>query len=451
MLPPESKKLAIRKPATGAVINQKTVNQLTATPKNCIVWDSTLRGFGLRASETGVLSFIYNYRYKGTERRITIGRAPAFTAETARDEAMALYIDLKNGLDPMEDKNAWKGEPTFRDLADEYMKNAKRSKRPNSLRNDTRMLEKVIVPALGSRRLGDIGKRHIEDLHDSLEETPYVANRTLSLLSAIFNYGLKEEVPGVVKNPCKGVARNEETKRECWLKENEFQCFCEALDEYREKNRDGADAINLLLLTGSREGEVLKADWSEFDLERSQWRKPSHHTKQRKVEHVQLNPSTVRLLRSMGPKESGSLFAGRDGEGNRVTLLRPWMQVCKEATDKLAERGLLAKDANGQIIGGLAKKTSVPGKSIDTKTGKPRMLDRWHPTIRIHDLRHNFASSLVSSGHSLEEVGALLGHTQASTTMRYAHLQPHSLQAATNTFGDIYERMRKRKPKKRRA
>jgi integrase len=210
-----------------------------------------------------------------------------------------------------------------------------------------------------------------------------------------------------VENPAKRVEKFPEAKREGWLTVEELQRFRAALDAYADQN--AANALRLLMLTGSREGEVLKAEWEQFDLIRGIWIKPSHNTKQKRVEHVPLSTETMALLQSMMPQASGPLFPGTRG-GERTTLRRPWVQACKAA-------GLV---------------------TTETVKGKRGPITKYHPTVRIHDLRHSFASHLVSNGVSLQIVGKLLGHTQAATTMRYAHLQDAALRTATNRLSEIY-------------
>jgi integrase len=239
-----------------------------------------------------------------------------------------------------------------------------------------------------------------------LKATPYQANRVLELLSAMFNYAIREKMG--TDNPARGIETFPEAKRECWLTVEDLQRFREALDSYADQN--AANALRLLMLTGSREGEVLKAEWEEFDLVRGGWTKPSHHTKQKKLEHIPLSAPALKLLESMMPvNPTGPLFPGATG-GARTTLRRPWVQACKKA--------------------GLVETITVKGKR--------HTITKFRPTIRIHDLRHNFASHLASNGVTLQIVGKLLGHTMAQTTMRYAHLQDEALRAATNRFGEIY-------------
>ena len=284
------------------------------------------------------------------------------------------------------------------------------------------MIDGIILPHIGKLRLKAVGKGDIELLHTSLKSTPYRANRVLALLSTMFNYALAHK--WLVENPASRIEKFPEEKREFCLTMDQIQKFRKALDSYSDQN--AANALRLLLFTGSREGEVLKADWEQFDLVRGVWTKPSHNTKQKKVEHVPLAVDILELLQSMKPQASGPLFPGtkRKGKGGkltggdkRVSLKRPWLQALKAA--------------------GLVTVEMVKGKRV-SKDGTTKMLKRYKPTVRIHDLRHSYASHLVSNGVSLQIVGKLLGHTQAVTTMRYAHLQDDALRIATNRLSVLY-------------
>ena len=389
-------------------IGQKSVRNLERPDAgNRIEWDEKLPGFGVRITAAGATSFILDYYVAGRRRRYTIGRHPEMTANVARERAEALRVRIRDGFDPMQERLENRLAPTMQELADEYLERyAVPSKRATSLRNDRQMIKGIISPRIGNLRLKAIGKRDIEDLHQSLKGTPYRANRVLALLSTMFNYAHNQK--WLLENPAKGIEKFPEQKREFWLTVDQVQKFKEALDSYKDQN--AANALRLLLFTGSREGEVLKADWEQFDIDRGVWTKPSHNTKQKKVEHVPLSADVLSLLKSMNPIASGPLFPGIGGEA-RTTLRRPWLQACKAV--------------------GLVRTTEFKGKR---KTRK-----KYHPTVRIHDLRHSFASHLVSSGVSLQIVGKLLGHTQAATTMRYAHLQDGALRAATNRLSDLYK------------
>jgi integrase len=403
----------------GKRIVEKSIKKMDAPEQgNRIEWDSEIPGFGVRVTAAGATSFILDYRISGRQRRYTIGRYPELTVAAARVEAGKLRTRIREGHDPMEERNQGRLEPTLEDLATEYMESgAEGKKRPSTRRNDQLMLNSILLPRLGKRRLKAIGRQDIEKLHSSMKATPYQANRVLELLSVMFNYAIKEKIG--VDNPVRGIEAFPEAKRECWLTVEDLQRFREALDCYADQN--AANALRLLMLTGSREGEVLKAEWEEFDLARGVWTKPSHHTKQKKLEHIPLSAPALKLLENMAPKNpTGPLFPGANGKA-RTTLRRPWVQACKAA--------------------GLVEVIEIPGKRIIN--GKPRMIKRYKPTLRVHDLRHNFASHLASNGVTLQVVGKLLGHTMAQTTMRYAHLQDEALRAATNRFGEIYSEAKK--------
>jgi len=387
-------------------------------------FDGDPPGFGVRITANGVKTFIFDYRSRDAHRKYRIGQHPAWSLEAARREARELKTIVDKGGDPQGEKNQLRSEPTFDDLAKDYRENKDFLRlREHSRKDYGRLIDKIICPNIGALRLGAISKRNVDQLHSSLKETPYQGNRVLAVLSAIFNFGLNDEKwkKWIVENPARGVKKFAEEKRENWLSVDQIQKFREALDAYRDQS--AANCLRLLLLTGSRAGETLRAEWKEFDLTRGVWTKPSHHTKQKKTEHVPLSAPAIDLLQSIKPKNAiGPLFPGKVREGkkttHRVSLKRPWMQACKAA--------------------GLVTVEMVKGKRV-RKDGTVRMLKRYKPTVRLHDLRHSYASHLVSNGVGLQIVGKLLGHVQASTTMRYAHLQDEALRTATNQLAKIID------------
>jgi integrase len=391
-------------------LTQTLIKKLVPPPTgNTIEYDSEIPGFGARITSKGAVAFILNYSIHGRERRYTIGRHPELTATAARERALQLRGRILDGHDPMEERERHRSEPTLADLADQYLSDyAAIHKRASSIRNDRQMIDRIIVPKLGKLRLKSVGTKDIGALHCGLKATPYVANRVLALLSKMFTlaiqWGLRSD------NPVRSVLRFHEDRRERWLSPDEILRFSEALDNYSDQI--AANALRILLLTGAREGEVLKAEWKQFDLDRETWTKPSHHTKQKKTEYVPLSGAAIALLKTMKETNStGALFPGADGKSSRVTLRRPWIQACKAS--------------------GLVEVTQVKGKR--------RMLTKYRPTVRIHDLRHTYASHLVSAGTSLHIVGKLLGHTQPQTTARYAHLADEALRNATEQFAAVLQ------------
>ena len=387
-------------------------------------FDGDPPGFGVRITANGVKTFIFDYRSRHAHRKYSIGQHPTWSVEAARKEARELKTVVDKGGDPQGQKNQLRSEPNFEDLAKDYRESKDfRGLRDRTRKDYGRMIDKIICPNVGTLPLGAIAKRNVDMLHASLKETPYQGNRALAVLSAIFSFGMNDEKwkKWIVENPARGVKKFPEEKRENWLSVEQIQKFREGLDAYPDQS--AANCLRLLLLTGSRAGETLRAEWKEFDLTRGVWTKPSHHTKQKKTEHVPLSAPAIDLLQSIKPKNAiGPLFPGKVREGkkttHRVSLKRPWMQACKAA--------------------GLVTVEMVKGKRV-RKDGTVRMLKRYKPTVRLHDLRHSYASHLVSNGVGLQIVGKLLGHVQASTTMRYAHLQDEALRTATNQLAKIID------------
>jgi len=278
-------------------------------------------------------------------------------------------------------------------------------KRASSIRNDRGKIRRLL-PLWTDRQVKAINQNDIEKLKRNLQATPYAANRMLALLSKMFNLAIKWKYRS--DNPVKGVEKFKEHPRDLYLTEQQVVNLKRALDAY--PNQNAANAIRLLMLTGAREGEALKANWEQFDLKLGVWTKPSHHTKQDKEEHIPLNDDALTLLRRMKPKKMGPLFPGKKDGDARVTLRKPWVQICKAA--------------------GLS--TAVE------KQGKKRKIMRYRPNFHIHDLRHTYASWLVSNGVPLYDVSKLMGHTRMQTTERYAHHADASLRRATNVFGHLF-------------
>lgn len=383
----------------GQRITDRFIKSLRAPEAgNRVFYDSDITGFGARITAAGVVSFVLNYYARGRERRYTIGRYPELNASAAREEALALREIIRQGGDPMERKQEERAAPTVADLYNDYMeRHAKIHLRPNTIRSAEGMARKHILPKIGRIKVADLNRRDIEELHNSVKGAPYQANRVRALLSKMMNLAKVWEWRD--DNPCEGVPKFREEKRDRWLSTHEIERLCDALDQH--PNQSAANAIRLMLLTGARRGEVLTASWNDFNLELGVWTKPSHHTKQKRTEHVPLSPPALQLLASMKERSTnGYLFPGEIPSRPLREIKHVWAAVCKQAKIE---------------------------------------------SVRLHDLRHTYASHLVSSGMSLPIVGRLLGHTQPQTTARYAHLADDPLRQATNRFASIVAAARSRK------
>ena len=326
------------------------------------------------------------------ERRFTIGRVPELSVAAARDEAINLRNEIRTGRDPLAQRQRSRVEnPTMKDLAARYLTDyAERHKRPASIRNDKGMLDGVIGPQWNRLEVAAVTRMDVENLHRKLEATPYRANRMLALLGKVF--ALAIEWGWRLDNPARGVRKYPEAPRTRWLDREEIDRLLVQLDAYSD--HDAANVVRLLLYTGARKGEVLAARWEHIDLNQERWTKPRTNTKQKREEIIPLGTVAVTLLRKMHRKAKepteGWVFPGRSDGAHLENLKQHWPLIRKAS--KLGDE------------------------------------------VRLHDLRHTFASHLVSSGESLQTVGALLGHTQTQTTMRYAHLADTTLRNAANSF-----------------
>jgi integrase len=384
----------------GNLITDKMVKKLSPADTGRIIYDDQIPGFGVRITPAGAISFVLNYCIHGRERRYTIGRYPEISALVARGEALQLRAGIRNGHDPLAERARARSVLTVADFAEEYLhRHAEPNKSAYGLRDDKRYLKKYVKPRLGSFALDAVRRSDIESLRRDLAETPVQFNRALALLHTLFEKAKEwEHLGSECANPAHGVKRYREEPRRRWAQESELAELLKILD--KEEDQEQANAVRLILLTGSRKGETLSATWDQFDLERGTWTKPSHATKQRRTETVPLSASAVELLRKMkGPQASGWLFPGKDGN-HRKDVRKFWTKV-RQA-----------------------------GKFED---------------LNPHDLRHTFASHLVSGGAPLALVGGLLGHTQARTTQRYAHLADQPLRNLANQFGKVYQKSQKRR------
>lgn len=358
-----------------------------------ITYDSDVAGFGCCVYASGARTFVLNYRTRSRrERRITIGSFPDWNTTAARSEAAELKKTVDRGGDPLGDIKASRGAPTVNDLCDRFLAEYLPRKRPSTQHTYRLQIENEIRPALGRLKVANVSFGDIDSLHRKINArgTPYRANRVIALLSCMFSMAIRWQWRA--DNPCRGIERNPEHKRRRYLSPDELSRLTAALAEYRD--RQSADIISLLLLTGARRGEVLRARWADFDSGFVTWIKPAATTKQRFEHRVPLNAAARVLLIDIR---------------QRVLDDAEWVFPVASGSHRKD-----VKDA-WEIIRRVAN----------------------IPDARVHDLRHTYASVLASAGHGLKVIGELLGHTQPSTTDHYAHLFDDQLRAATERAGAI--------------
>ena len=280
-------------------LTKSVVDKLSDYSSDLIFWDTSLVGFGVRVKPNNTKSYVVQYRNRSTgrSRRKTIGQhGPLMSFAQAKEIATGLLSDVLRGHDPVAESKLIRTAPTVSDLGRQYLEvHAIPKKRPKSIANDQSMLFRHILPKLAGYKVSEVGHQDIQTLHNSLKSTPYQANRTIALVSKMFELSIKWGWRS--DNPAKGIERFHEEKRHRWLSDQELTKLTAALDDH--SNQKAADAIRLQLLTGARIGEVLTSKWVDFDLNRGVWTKPSHHTKQKRTEHLPLSGAACDLLVSV--------------------------------------------------------------------------------------------------------------------------------------------------------
>jgi integrase len=354
---------------------------------NKLTYDDAVKGFAARVTAAGGRAFILNYRRKldGRERRLTIGSFPDWSTTAAREEAKRLKRAIDGGADPVGEQEDTRAAPTVAHLATRFERDYLPRKRPSTQRVYRQQIQTDILPALGRMKVAAVSHADVDGFHHRLSaRAPTHANRTIAVLSRMLSLAVRWGWRA--DNPCRGIERNQEAKRTRYLTGPEIARLSQALDELRDQN--AANAVRLLLLTGARQGELLSARWADIDLEAAVWVKPGATTKQRTEHRVPLSAAAVQLLtemRAQADDDAVYIFPARGG-GHRPHLNEAWIRVRKAA----------------RLEG-----------------------------VHLHDLRHAYASILASAGLSLPVIGALLGHSTAATTHRYAHLFDDPLRQAT--------------------
>lgn len=357
-------------------------------------FDTRTIGFVMEV-RTSVTTFYFRYRDERRDpKEMKIGRLGDVTVDQARKRAEELKAEVSLGGDPVAERDQRRAVPDFAAfVADRYLPLVKETLK--SYPSVEAICRLRLVPAFGSKALDQISHADVAAMVSRLREGELsiaTVNRTMAVLRRIFNLALKWEVYQG-KNAARHIQMQREQHRTVFLSSRQVQSLCRALDE--EEDRTAASCMALLLFTGARRGEALNARWADMDIERRNWTVPV--SKNGRTRHIPLGDGALHALRGQR-RLSGNpfVFPGKVEGRPLKGLRRPWERVKKAA--------------------GLS------------------------PDLRLHDLRHTFASMLVNNGRSLYEVGKLLGHQQLSTTTRYAHFDQDVLLEAANTMKLVVDR-----------
>jgi integrase len=377
-------------------ITKRSVDAVKSGSADVYLWDDDLAGFGLKVTPAGRKVYLVQYRLggrKGRTRRVTIGQhGSTITPDKARVEAKRLLGQVASGRDPANERTQAKADQTLGAVLDQFMAEHVATKLKPSTAGEYRRLARLYVGReLRNRRIGEVKRSEIARSHHDLREKPYQANRTLALLSKLFNWAEKHGLRPEGTNPCRHIQKYREGRRERFLSQTELGKLGTALREAEDGKTSTPwtiAAIRLLALTGARRNEILTLRWEHVNFEHAVLMLPDSKTGKKTIH---LNAPALRVLKEI-PRLKGNPFVicGGIDEEHLVNIEQPWRRIRKAA--KLDD-------------------------------------------VRLHDLRHSFASVAAMGGQSLIIIGKLLGHSQPATTARYSHLADDPVRAANDAVG----------------
>jgi len=375
-------------------LTKRFIEGLGRREKDYIIFDTELPGFGIRVMPSGKRFFLIQYRRHGRTRRVMIGQFGPVTAEIARKEATRMLGDVRgNDGDPAAARDRERQSATVTELGDRFLKEhvAVRCK-PSTQAEYKRCVELFINPFFGKQRARSVSTADVAELHGAHAHIPYQANRTLGVLSKMMNLAETWGIRDKHTNPCEDIERYPEHKRERFLSPKEMKRLGEVLSLFAadgSESKYAVAAFRLLLLTGCRLSEIQTLRWDYVDLDEGQLNLPDSKTG---AKTIHLGDAAVEILEKLPRVDHNPYVIVGKFEGTHLTdLQRPWRRIRKEA-------------------------------GLDN--------------VRIHDLRHTFASGGLLVGEGLPMIGKLLGHTQVQTTARYAHLANDPLKAAASKISE---------------
>jgi len=379
-------------------LSKKLIRETEPGEKEIHLWDSALPGFGVRIKPSGAKTFVLQYRNRfNRSKRMTLGRVGSLTLDQGRKEAVRLRGEISLGDDPATGRTAARTGETLKDLSKRYMRDHCEGRcKPSTIAAHNWILKKLIIPKFGTYKMAEITRMDVAKYHQSLHSTPYNANRAIGMMRAMFN---KAEEWGLIEhgqNPCRHLKPFRENKKNRFLSGEEYNDlfiaikeleYMKVIDSYQ------AAAIRLLTFTGCRLNEILTLKWDAVDLANHRLILEHHKTDHMGAKAIPLNKAAVVVLDSLNRvKENPFVIVGKNGSQHLVNLQKPWDRIRKHA--------------------------GLEG-------------------VRIHDLRHSFASAAASAGVPLQIIGGLLGHSSMQTTERYAHLSQDPVNQASESVGSI--------------
>jgi integrase len=389
--------LAIHVNGSMPKLTQELVESLPADGRDRIIFDAGTEGFGIRVTATGRKIFIAQARSAGKVRRTSVGTFPEMTVKRARQEALPVRAAMRRDEDPRAERAARikaieAGTVTVSAFADRWLAEYVRLKlKRRTIADYERLLEQKIKPALGHLLVTRVAKDDVLKFHSSLAATPRRANYAVSTFRAIMTFAEDCGLRPPASNPARRIKMYREKARERFLSEAEIGSAAEGIAAAEQAGKIGphaAAALRLALFTGARRGELMAAEWSHLDWERRFIRLPD--SKGNEPRTIYLSDAALQVLKGI-PRIGKFIVAGAQPDEPYQNLSRAWM---------------IAREFVG--------------------------LD----DVRLHDLRHSYASLAASKGVSLQMIGKLLGHRVSATTQRYAHLARDAVASVNDELGE---------------
>jgi integrase len=371
-------------------LTEALLDSLTPTDRDQFLFDTLLATFGYRLTPAGRGIF-----FAGKPRR-TIGHRPLLKVTEAREQAHQMLADLRQGRDPVLERKAREqareaGETTIAQLADKWLADYVRPKlKPRTVSDYERLLAQHILPALGHSSVARIERDDVVRMHVAMARIPRRANYTVSTVRALINFGIDLGLRPAGSNPARRIKMYRERARERFLTEAEMAKAADAIEQAERLGKvgpHGAAGLRLALFTGARSGEITAIQWAHVDWERRLIRLPDSKTNEPRTIH--LSDAAVEVIKTV-PRIGRFVIAGAKPDEPYKNLGRAWIDIRETV-------GL--------------------------------------QDVRLHDLRHSFASLAAGRGVSLLMIGKLLGHRVPATTQRYAHLARDAVSAINDELG----------------
>lgn len=405
-------------------LTDSRIQRLKVEPRTRTYWDMKIRGFGLQVTPHGAKTFYFKFLAPGGGQAwMNLGRYTGPESLDIASEKAGKYRGMvEDGKDPRAEVQKVRSIPTLAEFISEYLELVDERRAEGRLTESTERAIKAcftrfVGPVLGELRISEVERFHVEALHRDIAKgwrpgmkksekppraTPILANRMLAHLSALFTEAERRGLRPQGTNPCKLVGRKAERRVQRFLSPVELEWLGKTLRESAEWQKADDEergpaptfyalaALRLLILTGARLNEILRLQWSQVDFERRVITWEKHKTSGKTgAKQIPINAAveaTLKTLQDRPERHLGSpwVIQGHKHRAPMVNLSKPWLRI-KRAITKASEGAVNIED------------------------------------VRLHDLRHGFATAGVSAGLSLPQIGGLLGHSQPSTTQRYAH------------------------------